>query len=171
MMHARNFSEITDFRNIAMDFTELLSQPDNADIALEFPSTVQKYTGDIDEVASNLLNAQSECIPGERQQFVGFVGERAIGMSVIRFVDEVPDGVESTWPNISGFVCNPYRNNGIAKRGLSEELDVVEEQFGGNAWTRIKKQNAPSRRVATLGGFSLIGEDADGLIYACSSSK
>lgn len=166
-MHAvRNLTEVSDLLPVACDLAELLTRSDNVDIAREFPASVDRYTGDVEAVAYNLEAARDGCEPGVRQQFIAFAGDRAVGMSVVRLIDKVPDVIETGWPNLSGFVCNPFRNRGIGRLSLLERLRVVDEQFGGNAWTKVKKTNPFSNIMVSHAGLELVGVDDVYNIYS-----
>jgi RimJ/RimL family protein N-acetyltransferase len=160
-----------DLGQLAYDLSSLLTDRSNKDIALEFPASVIRYTGGENHVLANLEETVRDCRPGVRQQFVAYSGERAVGMSVIRFADEVPDSVQDSWPNVSGFICNPFRNQGLGRQSLLKRLEVVEEQFGGHAWTQVKKENAPSNAVVRRCGFLLTGETDGSNIYTFHSSS
>lgn len=170
MNTVRSIAEIDDFRNIAWDMSDLLTRPGNADIALEFPKTTSSYTGSIVDVVINLQKAQAECVSGVRQQFIAFAGEYAVGMSVIRFADDLPNGITLDGPNLSGFVCKPYRNRGIGRLSLIERLKVVDEQFDGRAWTKVGKTNEFSNRMVIHAGLDLVGEDAGHFVYSYTAS-
>lgn len=171
-MHAvKNIAEVDGLVAIATDLAELLARPDNADVAVEFPVTAARYSGDIQEVVRKLQQAQEDCSPGVRQQFIAFAGEQAVGMSVVCFADELPDGIDPSWPNLSGFICNPYRNQGLGRLSLLQRLQTVDEQFGGRAWTRIKKTNVFSNRMVTHAGLSLIGHETHYNVYTYHSEK
>jgi hypothetical protein len=166
MNSIKNIAEIEDFHPIARSFAELLVNRDNADIGLEFPATAARYTGDISAIVSRLREAQTDCVPGTRQQFIAFAGENAVGMSVIRFADELPKVIGQNCPNLSGFVCHPYRNRGIGRLSLIERLRVVDEQFDGYAWTKVSKVNEYSNRMVACAGLVLAGEDIDNFVYS-----
>jgi hypothetical protein len=170
MNYIKNLNEITDLQAVAEDIADLLEQTSNADIAVEFPSSVAAYTGDINKVVDNLIAVQGESYPGVRQQFIACSGLRAVGMSVVRFADKVPDGVDIGWPNVSGFVCNPFRGRGIGRLSLMKRLEAIDAQFGGSAWTRIKVHNVHSQQMVEHAGFVQIGMDTEGLIYTYNSA-
>ncbi len=170
MNTVRNISEIDDLQSIACSFAELLDDPSNHDIAIEFPNSAARYSGSPDQVLRNLAETQRACQPSVRQQFVAFSGGRAVGLSVVGFAQEVPDGIDHSWPNVSSFVCNPYRNQGIGRLSLLEQLTAVDTQFNGRAWTAVKKANDFSHRMVTHAGFVMQGEDGDSKIYAYHSN-
>jgi hypothetical protein len=165
MNGVRNLSVVTNLEPVARDLADLLARADNLDIAAEFPGTVARYSGDPHKVLQNLRATQESCQLGVQQQFIAFSGRRAVGMSAVRIADEVPEAVDPSWPNISGFVCNPYRNRGIGRLSLIARLGVVKEQFGGHAWAKVKKTNVVSQRMVTHAGFVEVGEEADSCIY------
>lgn len=149
----KSLNEITDFESIACDFSELLVRADNADIKQQFPGTVQSYTGDLTSVVAKLEAAQADCTVGVREQFVIFSGARAVGMSVIRLIDDTPPAINPLWPNISGFVCNPYRAQGLGRKSMQRRMQSVQENFGNRAWTYVIKGNTPSEKLVLEAGF------------------
>lgn len=165
MNHIEALTEQTDLDALALDLSKLLVSPANADIAEEFPSSVARYTGDIETVKSNLSEALEDCKPGVRQQFIAFAGSQAVGMSVIRFTDSTPEGIDNTWPNVSGFICRPFRGLGLGTLSLQTRLLVVKAQFGGNSWTQVKKNNTASNRMVTHAGFVKSSETDGHIIY------
>lgn len=171
MIDVKNMVDVQGWGLVASDFDSLLSDSSNADIATEFPASVARYTGDIAEVEANLLAAQLDCRPGVRQQFVAFSGVRAVGMSVVRLVDDPPYKIDPAWPNVSVFVCNPYRGQGIGRLSMIAHAGVIADQFGGHAWTRVRTQNAPSRCMVERAGFVPVREDAENIFYTYRSSE
>jgi hypothetical protein len=171
MNYVRDLSEIEVLEPVARDFSVFLSEPSNSDIASEFPNTVDAYTGRVDKVTQNLTDVKDACNLGFRHQFIVFSGEHAVGMSVVRIVDEVPAGVDGEFPNLSGFICNPYRSQGLGRLSLLTRLAVVDAYFGGEAWTKVKKINNHSNAMVIHAGFRLIGEDSAHNIYTYASRK
>jgi len=166
MNHIETFDDHIDLRVLAHDLSALLIKPENSDIAEEFPGSVSRYTGDIETVRSNLAEALADCKPGIRQQFIAFSGTQSVGMSVIRFADSIPRGIQDTWPNVSGFICHPFRSQGLGGLSLAARLAVVRDQFGGDAWTQVKKTNVPSNRMVSHAGFVKTSETDTHIIYA-----
>jgi hypothetical protein len=171
MNFIKNISDFDDFAVVAHDISALLRMPENHDIAIDFPGSVARYSRDVDEVVAEFQKTQQACRPGVRQQFIAMAGDRAVGMSVIQLAGEVPEGIDASWPNVSGFVCNPYRNQGIGRLSLLARLQVADEQFGGRAWTKVRNDNAFSRRMVTHAGFVPV-HDTDGhTVYSYSSMR
>ena len=102
---------------------------------------------------------------GKRQQFVAFFGEIAVGIFIITLTDDQPSSIEPRISNVSGLVFNPYRRLGIGALSLRTKLLVANEQFGGQAWTRVRRENIPSQNLVRTAGFQYYGEDDKGLLY------
>lgn len=166
MISIVNFNNIDNEQmlEVAKDLTQLLTV-DNGDIETEFPDTFLKYSSSPEQVYENLITVRDRCEEGVRQQFISFLGKKAVGMSIIRITEDTPDIFNYNTPNVSGFVCNPYRNIGIGKLSMRAKFPYLTEQFGGEAWTRIKIVNFPSKKVTQSGGFTLVGSDAEGLLF------
>lgn len=145
--------DISDLGNVARDLAVLFNSEMNEDIKIHFPATVRRHTGDIEIVQKNLKEAAEACRPGSREQFIIFSGAHAVGMSVVTLLPEVPVHVATTWPNLSGFVCHPYRGLGLGKQSLERRIHAVNENFGGHAWTYVRKDNVPAQAVVLGAGF------------------
>lgn len=165
MNHVEQLSPVTDIEAVAIDLSSLLSDPLNADIAVEFPGSVARYTGELEEVVRNLGEAVADCNPGIRQQFVAYSDKRAVGMAVVRFADNVPEGVNSVWPNVSLLICHPYRAQGLGRLSIDASLRAVDQQFGGKAWTEVRKANIASIRLVKSAGFLPINETDEKVAY------
>jgi hypothetical protein len=167
----RSITEVNNLGQVASDLDMLLSISANSDIKAEFPETVTRYTadGNIDVVEANLRASALECVPGVRQQFITFAGGQAVGMSVVRLVDNPPIGIDPFWPNVSVLICNPYRGNGLGGLAMSTNRTTIAEQFHGNAWTRVKKTNTPSKRMVIRAGFVPLREDDRHIFYTYRS--
>ena len=146
-------SEIESFNQIATDMSELLVNGENQDIADGFPATVERYTAEHDEVVTNLEMAQSRFEIGKHEQFIVFAGERAVGLSVITSNLDIPEGIDPTWPNISGFICNPFRGRGLGRLSIETRMDVVRRDFESHAWTFVKDDNVISEHLVLGVGF------------------
>lgn len=141
------------FGEIARDFNELLGRPDNQDIANEFPATVARYGEGASQAVANFEATRELCKIGEREQFIVFSNEKAIGLCMISRQIEAPPSVDITWPNISGFIMNPYRGQGLGRFSIEQRMKVVDQHFGGHAWTLVREGNAPSEHLVTAVGF------------------
>ncbi len=141
------FSEIKNFKPIAHDLRELLVSPINADLSIEFSGTIARYTGEEDSVLANLEEARELCDQGSREQFIVFAGERAVGMSIITNQIETPGDISKDWPNVSGFICNPYRSRGLGRLSLERRMQVVDAEFNGHAWTYVRTGNTPAENI------------------------
>jgi hypothetical protein len=146
-------TKIGDFAKPAEDLSGLLKRTDNIDIAEEFPPTVAKYGGVTLEAKANLEAARSLYAVGSREQFIVFSGEKAVGMCIITNQMDIPDGIKPNAPNISGFVSNPFRNQGIGRVSIEERMKVVEKNFDNQAWTFVKDTNLKSEHLVLSVGF------------------
>lgn len=156
------FSEIEDFSQVATDINSLLTNGKNLDIASEFPATYQRYTTEHDEVVRNLETAQSRFEVGKHEQFIVFAGERAVGLSVITSNLDIPEGIDPSWPNISGFICNPLRGQGLGRLSIEARMNVVHQDFGGHAWTFVRDDNVVSEHLVLDVGFRKTDRKVEG---------
>ena len=156
------FSEIESFDQIATDMSQLFLNGKNPDIIEQFPATVERYTSDHREVVTNLEAAQSRFEIGKHEQFIVFAGERAVGMSVVTNKLEVPEWAKPASPNISYFICNPFRGQGLGRLSLQTQMDVVSRDFDGHAWTFVKDTNAISEHMILGAGFDRIEKEIRG---------
>lgn len=147
------FTEIKSFDSAAADLSKLLKRTDNKDIAEGFPATVSRYGGDISEAATHMETARGLFRVGKREQFIVFSGETAVGLCIITNELDIPEGIIATSPNISGFVCNPYRGQGLGRLSIEERMKVVKEDFDNIAWTFVKDGNTPSEHLVMDVGF------------------
>jgi RimJ/RimL family protein N-acetyltransferase len=151
---------------IAESLSTLLLDESNIDIANKFPATARRYANpDTDLVTENLYETAEDSMPGVRRQFIVFAGNRAVGMSMIRHVDNYPNCVDPDWPNLSGFVCAPYRGQGLGSLSLRTRLGFVDREFGGVAWSKVKIENIPSHRIMEKNGLVVIGKDDEYITY------
>lgn len=148
--------EVVDLGQAAHDLRNLLLWTDNADISRPFPDTFERYTSD--EAEKNLVEAKELCEVGVREQFLIFSGQTAVGMSIVTSSTLMPEGIDPNWPNLSGFICNPHRRQGLGLFSLTERLKVVQKRFGGMAWTAVDLTNVPSQRMVQSAGLERIGQ-------------
>jgi hypothetical protein len=146
-------SELPHLESVAHDIREQLSDPINQDLNIHFKGTVARYTGEEDEVLTNLEEARDLCETGKREQFIVFAGEKAVGMSIVTNQVTPPDGIDETWPNISGFICNPYRSLGLGRLSIQHRMKIVDNNFDGHAWTYVRKGNVPAEKIVLAAGF------------------
>ena len=155
-------TEIGDFSTTAEDLSTLLKRADNTDIAQEFPPTVARYGGIALEAKANLEVAASLYEVGSREQFIVFSGETAVGMCIITNQIDIPDGINPKVPNISGFVANPFRNQGVGRLSIEERMKVVEKNFNKSAWTFVKDDNLISEHLVLSVGFQKTDREVEG---------
>ncbi len=156
------FSEIENFNQIATDMSTLLANGQNQDIADGFPATVARYTTEHEEVIANLETAQSRFEAGKHEQFIIFAGARAVGLSVITSNLDIPEGIDPSWPNISGFICNPFRGQGLGRLSIETRMDFVRQDFNGHAWTFVKDDNVISEHLVLSVGFQKTDRKIEG---------
>jgi GNAT superfamily N-acetyltransferase len=154
MLSIQSIQNLESYMPVATDISSLLRHPTNEDIKIHFPGTVDRYTGTLNEVEANLREAADQCEIGTREQFIAFSGEIAIGMSIVTNQIKPPDGIDESWPNLSGFVLNPYRNRGIGRLAMERRIEIVEQNFGGHAWTYVRKGNIPAEKIVSSVGFT-----------------
>lgn len=164
------FVDIDDTYKVAEELNAQLTDETNSDIAVEFPDTVERYTGEVEVVASNLSRTISECRTGMREQFLTVVDGEVAGMYVVRLVDETPWGIPSNSPNLSGYIARPWRGSGIATFVMKRQLETVNDSFGGIAHTLIRPENIPSLTLARRNGLKETGQIQNGrLVFSYSS--
>lgn len=144
---------INDLESVASDLSELLASSENEDIKIHFPATVRRHTGDVEVVRQNLIEAADACVPGRREQFIIFSGSRAVGMSVVTLLPDTPEQINPAWPNLSGFVCQPYRGRGLGRLSMERRMRAVRENFDDHAWTYVRKGNMPAEHLVSEAGF------------------
>lgn len=176
----RPLVEITDVDAAAHSLREHLADPANLDIRDEFPRSFERYSAAQGAVVTDLLMSQAACYPGKREHFVPYASCLAVGMAAVQIVGPraVPEGVDPTWPNVGGFVCQPWRGRGLGTMLWKACLRSVHDEFGGNAWTLVRPNNIPSQITIQRVGFHKIGEmppdDLEGprdiLIYQASEA-
>lgn len=157
--------EVEHIDHVATNLSTLLKSPKNRDIEIHFSKTVQRYGGTFKEAADNLREAASICETGKRAHFIAFWGTTAVGMSIVTNQVEAPEGVDSAWPNISGFVLNPYRQMGLGRMAMQRRMEVVDSDFGGHAWTQVRHGNTPAEKLVLEAGFEKTDIPAPGGIY------
>lgn len=160
-----SFENIKDMHSVAEDFSSALSRVDNGDIAKDFPGTVRRYSGDVESVSAELTKTREQCLAGTREQFIVYAGEVAVGLSAIQLVDKPPEGVDANVPNLSGMIFNPWRGKGFGSLSLQYRLDIVDERFGGRAYSLVRKDNIVSQKLVESNGLAVIGEDDTRFIY------
>jgi RimJ/RimL family protein N-acetyltransferase len=154
--------EINDFTRTAENLSGLLQRADNTDIAQEFPPTFARYGGTSAEAKASLEAASKLYEVGLRQQFIVFSGERAVGMCIITNQIDIPDGINPDTPNISGFISNPFRNQGIGRISIEERMKIVEKNFNNRAWTFVKDSNYTSEHLVLSVGFQKSDREIEG---------
>ncbi|MFZ3010161.1 MAG: GNAT family N-acetyltransferase [Candidatus Microsaccharimonas sp.] len=161
-----SFENIQDMHSVAENFSSSLSHPDNADIAKDFPGTVRRYAGDVEDVYAELMKTREQCQDGTREQFIVYAGEIAVGLSAIQLVDEPPEGIDVGIPNLSGMIFSPWRGKGFGSLSLKYRLDIVDERFGGRAYSLVRKDNTISQKLVESNGLFVVGEDDMRLTYS-----
>ena len=122
-------------------------------IAIDFPATVERYGNDIDCAIDNFAEASATCVEGERELFCTLLGEKVVGICIVTKLDVVPAGINPDWPNLSGFIMNPYRGIGLGRFSLEQRLEIVHKNFGNNAWTLVRDGNLVSEHLVQSVGF------------------
>lgn len=160
-----SFEDIQDMHSVAVDFSGALVRSDNIDIAKDFPGTVRRYTGDVESVYAELMKTSEQCQAGTREQFIVYAGNIAVGLSAIQLVDEPPEGIDESIPNLSGMIFNPWRGRGLGTLSLRYRLDIVDERFQGKAYSIVRKDNTISRKLVEASGLFAVKEDSTHLTY------
>lgn len=161
-------SEVDDLSTVSTDLNYLLNRRDNRDIAKEFPNLVAGLSGDLNDAHGFLYTMRSQHEPGVHEVFIASTGRRAIGLSVISRQVTPPMDISTEAPNLSGFICIPYRGLGLGRMSLESRMRSVESHFGGIAWTSVHVDNQPSNHLIKSVGFELASRDEDRNIYIYS---
>jgi hypothetical protein len=154
-----SFENIQNMQSVAENFSSSLSRPDNADISKDFPGTVRRYSGNVENVYTELMKTREQCQSGTREQFIVYAGEIAVGLSAIQLVDEPPEGIDVSVPNLSGMIFNPWRGKGFGSLSLKYRLDIVKERFNGRAYSLVRKDNSVSQKLVESNGLVIVGQD------------
>jgi len=149
-----------DLNVVSRDFNHLLKRDNNHDIAGEFPNFVKKCVQGEANVRDALSRARESISPGRTEMFIVFSGVYAVGLSVVTNDVEAPRDVGNPdWPNLSGFVCHPFRGRGLGRLSIEKRMEVVDDNFGGKAWTLVRDGNAVSEHLVTSAGFKRVSSD------------
>lgn len=162
-MHTRLIpvGEVADYSSVARDLTPALALPENADIDREFPRTIARLGTTHQGAVEDLQKTAERCEVGVHEVFVAYVGSTAVGLSWITAKGTPPVSIEDpSSPNISGFIVNPWRNSGYGREFSVGILKIVNQNFGGRAWTLIDKSNDASAALARSVGFELMPKDS-----------
>lgn len=151
-------TNVGDYRRAASDLHEFISAYPNDDIESEFPGTLVQYSS-LTSAQHNLERLIKSHSPGFREIFVVFAGTHAVGQAIVTVSNNPPDAVDPSSPNVSGWIARPYRGQGIGKFSLRERLKVVEERFGGSAWTLVNKTNMISENNVRAAGFRCVSAE------------
>lgn len=154
--------DITELGPVAKSLNGLLKRPDNTDIKVEFPLTVTKYGGKVTEAVVNLKKARELYGVSTREQFIVFSGQKAVGMCIITNQLDIPEGLDPSSPNISGFIAHPFRGQGLGRLSIEERLKFVKKDFNNRAWTFVKDGNLPSEHLVTSVGFRKSEREIEG---------
>lgn len=155
-------TEIDSFAAAAEAFNEHLGKEYNQDVADEFSDTVENYTAGIEATVANLEKARDLFEVGKREQFIVESGGRVVGLCLITNQIDIPPGIDTTWPNISGFIMNPYRGKGLGRFSIEARMKVIERDFGNHAWTFVKDSNDRSEHLVTSVGFEKTNQVVEG---------
>lgn len=156
------FKDINSFTGIAQDFTELLARDDNEDIRNQFPETVGRYGKNVLDAVENFEITKTLIKTGEREQFIVSCGEKAVGLCLISAQIKSPPGIDDSWPNISGFIMNPYRGRGLGRFSIEERMKVVKNNFSNHAWTFVRDDNLISEHLVLSVGFEKTDQQVAG---------
>lgn len=156
---------INDLDPVADQLALLLRRDYNADIALEFPNLVANLTGRTDIARRTIHAMRSEYKLGVHELFIVSLGAQAVGLSVATTMVGAPEGIDASTPNLSGFICAPYRGIGLGKESLRKRLEVVEDDFHSHAWTSVGVDNVISNHLVKSVGFKLHAIDGNRNVY------
>lgn len=146
---------------IAEGLRQLLVAPINKDIQLDFPGTTKRYNSQPELAQHAFHQSLEDYQKGVRALFVCFVGQEAVGLSIITNLVSTPRQVAEGTANVSGFICEPWRGFGFGRLSLEVRLARIKEAFGGTAWTSVRPENSASVHNVKARGFKFVGQDED----------
>jgi len=151
--------------------SDLLSNGDNIDIASEFPNLVAGFSsrGDVATRTFDSIKAAHEL--GVHEIFIISMGSRAVGLSVVSRQVSPPEGLDDEAPNLSGFICRPYRGIGLGRISLEKRLEAVDDRFNGIAWTSVRINNSVSNHLVESVGFKHLSTIEGRNIYTYGIKK
>lgn len=152
------FDEICNPREVAEDLQRLLSDRRNDDIGKEFPNLAKRYSqGTVQEIATRILIDKTLQEDGRREWYLAYKDSAVVGFGAINLASSpAASGLDIDSPNLSGFICKPYRGEGIGRFSLEERLKIVRSRFGGIAWTLVGLNNETSNQmILSTPGFVL----------------
>jgi L-amino acid N-acyltransferase YncA len=147
------YNEIEVFSSAAAELKTLLKREDNEDITIDFPGTFKNHTADLPHVIHHMDMAKRIYGAGQHEQFIVTSGSKAVGICVITCTVPPPATELIGVPNVSGFILNPHRGQGLGRFSLEERMHIVEKNFGNKAWTFVRKDNQPSNHLIQSVGF------------------
>ena len=155
----------------AHDLSELVRNPDNADLALDFRFEYDAHRSTVEASYAEIYSIAGRHEPGQYEQFFIsvqdnhgepissrsiFIGVAALCIAEARYV---PHMIDAEAPNLALFICKPFRGQGVGSAAVRQLLEVADANFGGAAWTLIRQTNIPSQKAIIGAGFTQVGED------------
>tara|TARA_B100002049_G_scaffold196443_1_gene154061 strand:- start:29 stop:544 length:516 start_codon:yes stop_codon:yes gene_type:complete len=154
MNHILPLSEVPNIAQSSSDLAELVSQPINDDLVDDFPKLVSTYRLGSEAAHGHLLHNLPLQNRRSTDVFVVFSGNMAVGLSVISFDVTPPIEIgDLEQPNLSGFICNPFRGKGLGALSLDHRLAIIGEKHGNKAWTLVRHGNHRSMDMLVKRGF------------------
>jgi len=171
MNRAESIATIEDYEAVAWDLSHLIPN-NNEDVITEFGVGATAFTGEVDYVVDNLKKVAAWCKSGERQQYIGFAGEDAVGMARLAVYGKnnvsdpaVAEVVDVGTPNFGVYVCNPYRGKGVGRVLAQACRRAIDLEFDGQAWTAVDDENTASQRTVERMGFRIKQIIGSTLVY------
>ncbi len=165
MASIESVSNFVDLSLVADSLFRLLNQDNNSDIEKEFPNLSKNLSRSRDTAEYTLKSMCEQNEPGFHELYVISLGHYAVGLSVISRQATIPELASFKAPNLSGFICRPYRGLGLGRLSLESRINAVNERFDGQAWTSVNTKNIPSNHLVQSVGFILHSTINDRNIY------
>jgi GNAT superfamily N-acetyltransferase len=153
---------------VAYDLRRICTDPANEDLVLDFRETVEGYSKSLGEVYERLVTKQGTAQehPDQYQSFLAFVPQEnsetletsgrlvlaGLGVIAIAQKENVPEGIDPTWSNVSSLISAPFRGQGLGGLLLSHRLEVIDSQ-SKTVWTSIRTDNVVSQGNVLKRGF------------------
>ena len=135
-------------------FMRLVAHADNQDVRDEYPQATKPYILDIETARAALERTKLLTEPGRRMPYFMFSGKYAVGMAMTaNNIVDAPVGIDPSWPNLSSYICHPFRGLGLGRKAFEAQMRDVLEYFDGHAWSGAADTNAASVHGLEIAGF------------------
>jgi GNAT superfamily N-acetyltransferase len=172
----RGANGLPSLSQVAIDLHNRFSYSANADLARDFPGSLEAYTASVEAIEDRLRARRHKMwthadeyamhIPLIYSEGASWALEgrlRAVGVGALTVAGkaspELPDNpnIDLQSPNLSLIICRPHRGVGIGKLLMGSLIEAVERDFDGRAWTSVRVDNTLSQALVAGFGFQEVG--------------